>query len=358
MQTTSYIIPPSDDYPFYITANRYYTLQWEERSQTDSSALTLIILHSTSFHKEIWEPTLTDFIRLTTKAEDTSISEDQSYKRCRTVNVRDIWAIECPNHGASAQLNLRVKSEPDSGNFSCSKYAEAVHRFLSVPPHHPDGPKVDFRKRTLVGVGHSLGANAILLLQSIKPYFDFSFLVIVEPLVTALGLEHLEPLRERLIRRAQKRDLVWESREKATLALSRSAKWDPRVVDVFVQHGLYEEPKLNGYTLYCSPKQEIAMYEDIDGPTKPVEVIQNICHRTPIHLLLGEYADFVPAHLHQALIDPSSGRHFASVTTMKNSGHLIPQQKPTELAKWLLDVLLKQTAQSTAPPAGSPRHRL
>jgi len=42
---------------------------------------------------------------------------------------------------------------------SCEVYAYATHRFLSAGPE--GGMPVDFRKSDLVGLGHSLGANAM-----------------------------------------------------------------------------------------------------------------------------------------------------------------------------------------------------
>jgi len=52
---------------------------------------------------------------------------------------------------------------------SCEKYAQAVGRFLSTGPNY--GARVDFQKRNLVGIGHSLGANAmwVLFLTRFRP---------------------------------------------------------------------------------------------------------------------------------------------------------------------------------------------
>ena len=36
-----------------------------------------------------------------------------------------------------------------------------------------------------------------------------------------------------------------------------------------------------------------AMYRDVDGPTKPVEDLNKICHQIPIHLILGEVDDLM-----------------------------------------------------------------
>ncbi len=70
-------------------------------------------------------------------------------------------------------------------------------------------------------------------------------------------------------------------------------------------------------------EQEVAMYMDAEGAIKPVTVLDVICRRIPIHVAVGGIADLIPPHVHPALVDPKSGRVFASVTTIENVGHLV-----------------------------------
>ena len=92
------------------------------------------------------------------------------------------------------------------------------------------------------------------------------------------------------------------------------------------------------------------MYMDIEGPTKPIQDLNKICHRIPTHLILGQIADLMyveekkkttppfqsffsfqstkiyfvrPAHVHKALIDPNSGRQYASISWAPGIGHLV-----------------------------------
>jgi pimeloyl-ACP methyl ester carboxylesterase len=183
----------------------------------------------------------------------------------------------------------------------------------------------------------------MLNLQNIQPTFTFSTIVIVEPMLSANGSQHLDSLRKRLIARAKNRRELWPSRENLKKAFinsqSNAANWDPRVLESFANHALHWNPEAKGFSLSCSPRQEIAMYLDEEGATKPVEDLNTICHRIPVHLILGEVPDFIPADVHQALINPASGRRFASLTTLKNVGHLVPQQAPTVLASHIFDIL-------------------
>jgi len=88
-------LEPVDTCPFFVVGKRY----WQDHSAAqgnNSLALTLICLHSTSFHKETWEATIEDLFAL--QAQDTK----------KTVVIQDVWAIDCPNHGESALLNKEL----------------------------------------------------------------------------------------------------------------------------------------------------------------------------------------------------------------------------------------------------------
>ena len=97
LEVETFSLPPDSSYPFYITAKRYTSLAFDARGN-DPEAFTLILLHSTSFFKEVWEPTLED---LAACVSQRSLSL-----------IREAWAIECPNHGASAVLNEDVFQLP------------------------------------------------------------------------------------------------------------------------------------------------------------------------------------------------------------------------------------------------------
>lgn len=109
MLVGSYTIPPSSDYPYFTTAKRYYWLpETDDCAQSDREGYTLIVLHSTSFHKEIWEPVLQILYTLISERSHLGRSGARN-KTSNTANIiKETWAIECPNHGESAYLNLRA----------------------------------------------------------------------------------------------------------------------------------------------------------------------------------------------------------------------------------------------------------
>ena len=118
----SYTLPPTPDYPLYITAKRYWMPNFEINNDNDA-AQTLIVLHSTSFHKETWEPTLQDLFKLVLSQQRRRQEEEEENNTASAtiegVLIRDAWAIDCPNHGQSAVLNHRVLEDPKSTNCVC-----------------------------------------------------------------------------------------------------------------------------------------------------------------------------------------------------------------------------------------------
>ena len=121
--------------------------------------------------------------------------------------------------------------------------------------------------------------NNSLILQNTQPTPTFSKLIIVEPMVSAQGPEPLHSLRAKLIERAKKRQALWKSREDLKRVFSdpnhSTVKWDPRVLDSFAvsqlfsrllrrvsdphfqEHALYWNPELKGFSLRCTPQQEV-----------------------------------------------------------------------------------------------------
>lgn len=95
-------LTPTDGYPLHITAKRYWLPEQEALSH-NPYALTLILLHATSFHKETWEPSLEHLFKLSSQPGSV-------------VKIREAWALDCPNHGASSQLNEDALMRPEFYN--------------------------------------------------------------------------------------------------------------------------------------------------------------------------------------------------------------------------------------------------
>jgi len=106
MLVEPYTLQPSSEYTLFTTAKRYWIPELEGNA-SNPSAQTLIFLHSTSFHKESWEPALEDLFQLAAQPESKLV-------------IREAWAIDCPNHGESASLNHRALN--DLGLANCEEF--------------------------------------------------------------------------------------------------------------------------------------------------------------------------------------------------------------------------------------------
>ncbi|KAG8218168.1 cyclin-like protein [Butyriboletus roseoflavus] len=317
MLQRQFTLEPDIDYSCYITAKQFWLADFEA-SWDDRDAFTLILLHSTSFHKETWEPTL------------HHLFEDIQKYRSHPVGpkIKCAWVIECPNHGESAILNDRALQRPPYyRNFGCEKYAEAAHRFMLRGPTFPT--PVDFRREKLVGIGHSLGGVGISILPTLVPTIHFCALILVEPLLSPEGIDKLRGLRDNLISGAYERRDVWPSRQSASRYFRQRTFWDPDVLDRYVQHGLrtcegVEHGLENhGVTLACSREEEATMYRDVTGPQRGIESLNKLSAMTPVGVIFGDKNDYIPRETQDALVDPASGRCIRVVSRIEGMGHLV-----------------------------------
>ncbi|KAG1817522.1 Alpha/beta hydrolase fold-1 [Suillus subaureus] len=335
------LLEPDQHYPLYIAAKKYWLPEFEAHWD-DEEAVTLVLLHSTSFHKETWQPTLERIFQC---------SSAYSRNSSRPLKIKCAWAIDCPNHGVSAAFNDdALRQAPFYRNFGCRRYADAVHRFMSAGPKFR--PMFDFRSQRLVGIGHSLGGVAMTILQNLEPAFKFSSVILVEPMLSP-NAEAVEPLRRFLIKNAYERRDVWPSREYAYQNLKsrrRCKRWDPRILDLYIKFGLRTHPgahhlqaPYDGVSLACSRDEEVlhfqTMYREPDGATKPVQDLDKICPRIPVSIVFGSDNEYIPRAVQNALIDPASGRRFSSITRIDGAGHLVPQHAPNQLGEQIFDIL-------------------
>ncbi|KAH0839450.1 hypothetical protein J3R83DRAFT_240 [Lanmaoa asiatica] len=342
MLQRQFTLEPDVDYPLYITAKQLWRAELEA-NWDDPDAFTLILLHSTSFHKEIWEPTLQHFF------------EDRHRYPSHPIGpkIKCAWAIECPNHGESAALNARALQRPPfyrdcesaipvylfrklmrpgRALVGCEKYAEAAHRFMLRGPTRPT--PVDFQREKLVGIGHSLGGVSISILPTLAPAVHFCALILIEPLLSPEGIDKLRDLKVNLINGAYERRDIWPSRQSASRYFSERTRWDPSVLDNYVKHGLRtregveHEPENLAVTLACSREEEATMYRDMTGPQRGIESLDKLSATMPVGVIFGDKNDYIPRDIQDALVDPASGRCIQVVSRIEGVGHLVCSGSP------------------------------
>ena len=88
-------LPPSPGYPLYVSAKCYRPQQRAENSNRD---ISLIFLHGVGSYKEVFEPVIVELLVLWNSSR---------------LRIREVWSVECPNHGQSAVLNEHLLRRPE-----------------------------------------------------------------------------------------------------------------------------------------------------------------------------------------------------------------------------------------------------
>lgn len=90
------VLPPCPAYPLYVAGNCY---THPDAAASGPDAVTLVLLHSSGFHKEMFEPTIEELFGVVDAASPSGTWAGP------TPRIRAVWAVECPTHGESAVLN-------------------------------------------------------------------------------------------------------------------------------------------------------------------------------------------------------------------------------------------------------------
>ncbi|KAL7924646.1 Alpha/beta hydrolase family domain-containing protein [Trichoderma austrokoningii] len=182
--------------------------------------ITIIGAHANAFPKELYEPLYEDLLAELHK---------------QGLRLRAIWIADAAHQGQSGILNAaNLGNDP-----SWLDYARDIaHLINTVRPPRP-----------LIAMGHSFGANALANVALMHPRL-FAGFVMLDPVIARFAAREqpqqassfeimVSPASLSVIRRD-----TWPSRAAAREAfLSKQfyRDWDPRVLDLFVQHGLRDD---------------------------------------------------------------------------------------------------------------------
>ncbi|KAF8956585.1 alpha/beta-hydrolase [Flammula alnicola] len=328
------ILEPSESYPLYVLATRYSANPPPQSNSLDD--YTLICLHAVGSHKESWEVTIQHLLNLECK------SGHHAHPR-----IREVYIIECPNHGESAILNADILAKHYSDDWPTREYTRAAHSFLTAGPSR--GARVDFRRRNIIAVGHCLGAIALFFMHEMRPRIAFTAVIAFEPALSP-GTDY--PDYREVFRKFQAwswlRPNVWPSRKAALRDLSRHPNfktWDPNVLRSYVDYALsthpasrFQEPyTFNGVVVSTPREQESATYRSDGLVGAPLEACAVTSKQMPVHLIWGGVHDVLPSHLKHYISNHMSS---ASVDFMEGAGHMIVQEKPQLVANKIHDLLL------------------
>lgn len=268
--------------------------------------LTLVMAHGTGFTKESWEPTLDDLVDILQSKQG--------------VIVKEVWSVEAPNHGGSAGLNEDVLKSGYEEVFGWEEYARVLHLFLTNAGTGLPA-QADFGKARLVGVGHSMGAAAIVLTMGYNPQLKWDRVVLCD--LMCMPDSFGGKARDFLVQSALRRRDTWKDREEALTSLAKGrGRWDKRVLEGYVQYGLKEVE--DGVTLKCSKAQEAACYRDPLASRRAYVMLPHFLKRVQTHMLYGEEDDQLPAEVKEDILRVVGGKEsLGSWARVPGAGHLV-----------------------------------
>ncbi|KAK3709553.1 hypothetical protein LTR37_010774 [Vermiconidia calcicola] len=196
----------------YLEAKQYTPLG---NGKPQAGDTTIISTCANGFPKEMYEPLFDELL---------------TFSERNGVRIRSIWSVDKSDHGASGIINERSQGDDPS-------YFDLARDLLLMINRYRDQMTLP-----IVGIGHSLGATALLELTRIHPRL-FSSLILIDPII---GLEVLD-LGAMLVHVSSRRRDLWQSREEAEglFKLSKPLqKWDPRVMKLWLEYGLRDTPTL------------------------------------------------------------------------------------------------------------------
>lgn len=198
--------------------------------------------------------------------------------------------------------------------------------------------QLDARPTPAIGVGHSLGAVALLMAAAAQPS-RFKRLVLIEPPAlpswAATLLRHAPAaIRQKgaLAAAARRRNDRWASRDEA-FEQERSRRWFAGVPDAVlskvIEHGLFEEA--GSWRLRFHKEWEARLYETptsvwplLKRPLPPITVLRGASSRV---------FEATHARRWQAM------RPHDPVLTISDAGHLLPLEQPQRVAALIGEAL-------------------
>ena len=182
-----------------------------------------------------------------------------------------------------------------------------------------------------IGVGHSMGAHALIVAAALRPG-TFSRLLLIDPVIRPPG-HYVGPFKGAQF--VAKRRNQWLSAQEMFDSFEHRppfATWDRQVLRDYCEYGL--TPSDSGYVLACPPAIEAEIYEngalpnadiyrEIAAIQVPVQVVRARPVRDPSEVMRGSPTA------------PDLASHFArgSDLLLADYSHFIPMEAPARIAK-------------------------
>jgi len=250
-----------------------------------------LLVHALGLHGRVWQPA------------STTLGERY---RC--------WALDLPGHGAA--------HSPPDGEATWWTLSNTVSRAAN-----------SIGSPELVGIGHSIGAAALLLAESEHPG-TFASLVLYEPPVRIHRALTSDDVRRRRRIEASIRDRVraFPSMSEARTDLARTgmtSSFSPEALSAYLSYG-FRARAGGGVEEACDAEIELSLFR-AEAHTDPTGGLDSV--RSSLRLLRGGATDA----MHRGMVDELAERLSIEIEELAGLTHFGPLEDPSALARAVLD---------------------
>lgn len=275
-----------------------------------STPTLLVFCHANGFCKEVWRP----IIALLGK-QDAALG-------C------DVLALDLTGHGETTRSC--------TGEFSWYDLSKDVLSCLAARLDEGN------RYKNIVGIGHSIGATAVMQAEILKPG-TFDGIMGIEPIIPPPPYTRLKNKKSALVNATLKRRALFESKDNAFARWGSKKvfrRWQPEALRAYVEGGLVETS--NGFALRCAPEFEAEIYS---GTSDTYEYLPLLTAQTLVvggtdstHLRRYEQAvgaEYYCEHLSNRLPNSYPCQMLTGYT------HFAPMECPEKIATLIVDYFLR-----------------
>ncbi|KAF5382969.1 hypothetical protein D9757_006366 [Collybiopsis confluens] len=317
----------------WVCLNRYVRTNLAGKSK----GITLLFTHAIGINKETWEPVLYRLLK-------SDAGRD----------IDEIWVWENFDTGDSALLNEGRLNQ--LGQLVLTLYASNTVLTLLEPQPIAAGSSsrvtvAEFEERTrqgfsdrrLLAVGHSFGGNLCARACLTYPRL-FKAMILADPGIVYRDEPTLRPVLTFFAQGAFSRKNTWGSREEALPLLQKSpffGSWHAQPLQMYVEHGLFSPPGSDGVILKMHPVWEALCYTNgLQRSGDMFDDVPKLDEKVYIKWVMpdvkkgGGLSGVKPSAL---LVKLRPG--FTANVNIQGAGHMIPLEKPDEMAREIEDTI-------------------
>ncbi|GMK55146.1 hypothetical protein CspeluHIS016_0202020 [Cutaneotrichosporon spelunceum] len=297
--------------------------------------ITLVVAHANGIQKELYHPMMAGVIEQTGPgALFGSGAPLPSGPGAPVIN--DIWFLDDAHHGASVDLNAGLLGPV----YAWADCARDVANFVLhvLPAVRGSAYQMEWSDTApvtpVVGVGHSIGGNA--LVQAAAMCDAFSALLLIEPMCQpAIGNVQIK-LGHPIVQGALRRRASWPSLSSAASVRNNAmfASWSDQVFALYLATSLVPGPDGTdgvdgGVTLATPTWAEAAVFADPEGPQHGWDALPRL--QCPVGFVLGDDQAWLGGPKVVPEIPWRAPR--SRNERLRAGSHLLPQEAPEQCAQ-------------------------